>query len=338
MALILLGIDAGGTKTEGHGWCLETGLHHRVVGPPSNYQGVGMEAASAVWRDIISDCLVELDADSPDDIAAAGLGIAGLDRPKDEALIDSVFSSLLPAASYELVNDAYLALRGGTPDGIGVAVVSGTGCNAMGTNAGGDRFRVGGIGPEFGDLGSASDIGQEALRAAFRSQDDRGPHTLITTLLMERLGLERLDDMVDYFLFDYAAEVEDGFQLELGLLAPLVFEAALKDDAVAIGILEWAGKELGLSARAVARNLFARNDEFPVILGGSVLQKGASPHLRMALDADLRSEFPNVRMSILQQPPVFGALRYAIDRYAATGDAGPQPLFEQLDSRFRSDG
>ena len=206
----------------------------------------------------------------------------------------------------------------------------------MGTNGAGKRFRVGGIGPEFGDLGGAPDIGQEGLRAAFRSQDDRGPQTLISAMLIERLGLARLDDMVDYFLFD-CAEEEGETELDLGLLAPLVFEAASQDDSVAIGILHWAGRELGLSARAVARNLFPRDESFPVILGGSVLQKGATPHLREALEADLRSEFPNFHMHILHQPPVFGALRYAIDRFAASHNTKPQPLFDKLDSWFRSD-
>ncbi len=214
----------------------------------------------------------------------------------------------------ELVNDADLALRAGALGGVGVAVVSGTGCNAMGMAASGKRFRVGGIGPEFGDLGSASDIGVEALRAAFRSLDDRGPATSLVSIIMSRLKLQRLDDLVDFFLADQDDDPGEG-EFDAGQLAPLVFEAAGQGDAVSIAILQWAGRELGLSARAVARNLFAGEEAFPLVLGGSVLQKGATDHLMATLVADVHIEFPNSSPVVLDVPPVAGALLLARDRY-----------------------
>jgi hypothetical protein len=67
----------------------------------------------------------------------------------------------------------------------------------------------------------------------------------------------------------------------------------------------------------VARNLFATADTFPLVLGGSVLQKGATDHLMAALLADVRAEFPNVSPVVLDVPPVAGALLLARDRYVA---------------------
>lgn len=319
---LLVGIDAGGTKTECVALRVGDRLSVRTVGPGSNYQSTGIAAAENTWSHLIGLCCRQLDA-NPDAVVAAGLGIAGLDRPKDGATIRAAVARIWPhGPEVELVNDADLALRAGTPDGVGVAVVSGTGCNAMGLAPGGKRFRVGGIGPEFGDLGSASDIGVEALRAAFRSQDDRGPATTLVPMLKARLQLDRLDDLVDCFLADRAG---DGDEFHTGLLAPLVFEAAGQDDTVAIGILEWAGRELGLSVRAVARNLFAPDDTFPLVLGGSVLQKGATKHLREALLADVHSEFPSAAPVVLGLPPVAGALLLALDRYTAQ-QRTPEPL------------
>ncbi len=313
---ILVGIDAGGTKTECVALRVEDEVSVRAVGPGSNYQSTGIMAAEKTWHRLISICCQQLDADL-ESVAAAGLGIAGLDRPKDRAAIDAAFARIWPhGPALELVNDADLALRAGAPEGIGVAVVSGTGCNAMGMAAGGKRFRVGGIGPEFGDLGSASDIGIEALKAAFRSQDDRGPSTSLVPMIMTRLHLERLDDLVDFFLADQEGDGDDG-GFDSGRLAVLVFEAAGQGDAVSIGILEWAGRELSLSARAVARNLFAPTDKFPLVLGGSVLQKGATEHLKAALLADVHTEFPGASPIVLQVPPVAGALLLARDRHGA---------------------
>jgi N-acetylglucosamine kinase-like BadF-type ATPase len=331
---ILLGIDAGGTKTECVALRVGDGCGSVALGPGSNYQSTGIAAAEATWRELIGRCAAELGATGPQAVAAAGLGIAGFDRPKDEAAIRSAFQRIFPhAPPMELVNDAYLVLRAGTDDGIGVAVISGTGCNAMGTAPDGRRFRVGGIGPEFGYLGSASDIGVEALRAAFRSQDDRGPQTALVEMLVSRLALDRLDDLVDWFIADEAPPEEAGEKaFHTGMLAPLVFEAAAAGDPVSIAILEWAGRELGLSTRAVARNLFARDAAFPLVMGGSVLQKGRTGHLREALIADVCNEFPRVEPRVLGVRPAAGALLYAWDRFRA---ASPGNDLEPIRTRVQ---
>lgn len=315
--MILLGMDAGGTKTECVGLSLVDGRVHSVVGKGSNWQGVGREAAEEVWREVIAELLERLGA-SVGDVVAAGLGIAGFDRPKDEAMIKEGFDRVLPGVPRELDNDTYLILRAGSEDGVGVAVVSGTGANAVGCGRDGTRFRVGGLGSDFGDLGSASDIGVMGLRAAMRSLDGRGPKTLLSELITERLGLERLDDVADFFVADGKRE-----EFHPGMLAPFVFEAAGLGDQVCVEVLRWAGRELAVSARAVARRLFAREECFPLVLGGSVLQKGSTSHVVGALMEEMGLEFPNFRGCVLQERPVAGALFYALDRYIANGGKDP---------------
>ncbi len=318
---LVLGMDGGGTKTECVVVDLDAGAVSRVLGGPSNYQSIGIGQARTVWDDLISRALTPLDA-SRSDILAAGLGVAGYDRPLDEGRIRDAFETLLPQTPMDLMNDAYLALRAGTADGIGVTVVSGTGCNAMGMNHKMERFRVGGLGPEFGDLGSADDIGVEALRRAFRSQDGREPPTLLADMIIQELGLNRLDDLVEFLLFDNRPpepspdSASGPFQFRSGLLAPLVFEAACRGDATAADILIWAGRELAMSGVAVCRHLFQPEDSFPLVLGGSVLQKGRSPILRDTLISSVQAAFPNVRPVVLQARPVAGAVLYAVDLVA----------------------
>lgn len=315
---VIIGVDAGGTKTLAATMSMDSLEVYTAVGGPSNYQSVGISRAVDVWTDVVQRALAPLNA-GLSQLVAAGLGIAGLDRPKDETAIRNGWQTILGQTPMELVNDAYLALRTGTPDGVGVAVVSGTGCNAMGANAQGQRFRVGGIGPEFGDLGSASDIGVEAMRAAFRSLDGRGPHTMLVDLLCARLGLQRLDDIVDFFLADNQSPDDGEALFGTGVLAPLVFEAAGSGDKVSIDILKWAGRELGLSVRAVARQLFAPHQPFTMVMGGSVLQKGMTDHLKSALQEDVREEFPLSVSLTLDNPPVAGALLHALDLSCGTG-------------------
>lgn len=326
---LLLGIDAGGTKTECALVSLPDGRVSRHWGDPSNYQGVGIALATEVWRQLIAQCCADLQV-TPADISGAGLGIAGLDRPRDEGRIAAAFDSLIPGLPRVLVNDAYLVLRAGTPDGVGVTAISGTGANAMGEASDGRRFRVNGLGPDFGDFGSASDIGAEAVRRAFRSLDYRDRPTILCKLIEEALHLEQLTDLVDLMLFDSPQPAE----YHPGYLAPVVIQAAAQGDSVAIEILQWAGAELGLASLAVARQLFQPRDAFPLVLGGSVLQKGRSPFMMDRLVGDLRSEFPQAFPVVLTARPVLGAMRYALD--VSLGDSWQRPehrpLYEQLDS------
>jgi len=325
---LLLGIDAGGTKTECALVSLTDGRVAHRFGRPSNYQAVGIRAAAKVWRDLIDACCSDLNA-SPDQISGAGLGIAGLDRPKDEERIAAAFDAILPGKPRVLVNDAYLVLRAGTPDGVGVTAISGTGANAMGQAPSGKRARVNGLGPDFGDVGSASDIGAEAVKRAFKSLDGREEPTSLVQYIASALNLEHLTDLVDLMLFD--SNQPDAYRP--GLLAPLVFQAAGHGDAVATDILSWAGDELGHSALAVARSLFSHEELFPVVLGGSVFQRGRSTHMIDALMARLSSEFPKAHSVMLEARPVAGALRYALDvsHSSASGSATVESPYVLLD-------
>lgn len=325
---LLLGIDAGGTKTECTLISLPDGRVSRRWGDPSNYQGVGIVAATRVWMDLVNACLADL-GHSLQEISGAGLGIAGLDRPKDEARIAGAFDKVLTGIPRVLVNDAYLVLRAGTPDGVGVTAISGTGTNAMGEGYDGRRYRVNGLGPDFGDLGSATDIGAEAVRRAFRSLDGREHSTQLVQKIAQALHLEELTDLVDLMLFDCPNPAE----YHPGYLAPLVFQAAAEGDAVAADILRWAGEELGLAALAVARQLFLPQQAFPVVLGGSVLQKGRSPFMLDPLMARVRSEYPGATALVLSARPVLGAARYALDVCLGEHRNAPSStaLYGQLD-------
>ena len=301
----VLGVDGGGTKTEGVLADPDGGTIARLIRGPSNYQAIGAEQALAVWADVLAG-LLEKGKVRVEELAAAGFGLSGWDRPRDEETIRGLVGRLGLPCPVWMENDTYLILRAGSPDGVGVGVVSGTGANCAGENAAGRKHRVAGLGPEFGDLGGGSDIGVRALQIAFRSLDGRGPETSLVERIVARFRLERLDDIVDYTMADSHAS------WSTTLVTPLVFDAAEDGDEPALGLLTWAGRELGNAARAVARPLFARDDVFPVVLGGSVLQKGSVDRMRDALIEDVRTEFPNAQAVRLEARPVEGAVRAAL--------------------------
>ena len=73
-----------------------------------------------------------------------------------------------------LYNDTFAALRAGTPDGWGVAVICGSGMNAVGRAPDGRVARFTGLGDIAGDRGGGSGLGMWGLGAAVRAVDGAG--------------------------------------------------------------------------------------------------------------------------------------------------------------------
>ena len=89
-----------------------------------------------------------------------------------------------------LFNDTFAALRAGTPDGWGVAVICGSGMNAVGRAPDGRVARFAGLGEIAGDRGGGSGLGMWGLGAAVRAVDGRGPATTLSALVPAHFGLD----------------------------------------------------------------------------------------------------------------------------------------------------
>ena len=119
------------------------------------------------------------------------LGIAGVDRASDEAVVRSIMRRIGYKARILVVNDALIALQAGVGDAAGIVIVSGTGSIAYGRNDQGEAARAGGWGYVLGDEGSGYWIGRLALRAVVRHADGRGRVTSLTPRLLAHFGVER---------------------------------------------------------------------------------------------------------------------------------------------------
>lgn len=325
----LLGMDAGGTKTlsvivDGAGEVL--GVGRAGCG---NFQVCGRRRAKQELDASIRVALADAGL-RPDEIAVAFYGISGADREKDFQTVREILVPIHPGGRLFLENDTTIALRAGTRDGIGLGLISGTGTNAIGFNAKGERKQVGGWGsPLMGDYGSAHDLAETAFRMAQRGHDGRGEETLLYERLRVALGLEELVDICE-------RSYHDSFEpLDVAAFAPLVFSVAEEGDPVAIGILERAGREIARAGLAVLRSLFDPGDEVPVVLGGSVFQRGSHPAMIESLRASVWQEYPRARFRILDTDPVVGALLFAADRYFENAPTG---FTETLTARYKQIG
>jgi len=321
MGRALLAVDGGNTKTIGV-LVDEEGdlLAHARIGS-SNWQTLGEEGARRALGEVLEPLMAEA-ATRGLRAGAAALGLTGCDRLRDRQVLEGVVAGLLrkgpgwdPGGEtpFLVLNDAYLVLRAGTADDVGVAVSSGTGGNCVARGPDGRRLQVGGLTTELGDGGGAGDIALRGLQAAGLARDGRGWQTMLTDLLLQVAGLDRVEDLMDFAIPGPGGRDPAEDLPRIADLAPLVFEAARQGDPVCRRILEDVGQSLGRQAIVAAHHFFRREDDFPLVLGGSVIRRGAVDDLARAIVLETRTLFPNARPVTLAHEPILGAVLLARD-------------------------
>ena len=221
---------------------------------PSNWETVGLRGAADSLRDATVKALAPT-GKGVRDLKAAAFGLAGVDWPSDFPRVNGVIDQLELGCDHVLVNDSMVALRAGTRDRHGVVLVAGTGAVAAGVNRAGETFRTLGQGMMLGDVGSASDVSDAAVRAVADAYLGRGPETNLTELLCTLAGCRSAAE----FLEQFSRGIEPP-----RTAAPTVLRAADAGDAVALRIVRWAGSSLGDTAVVVARHLDMLDDEFDI--------------------------------------------------------------------------
>jgi N-acetylglucosamine kinase-like BadF-type ATPase len=270
---LLLAVDGGGTKTQALVTDLQGKVLARGLGPSSNVHNVGLEQSCRAVTTAIDGALLQVIGvrstrggqswrGAP--IAAACFGLAGVDAPEDEAEIARWVRQQTITDRFLVVNDAELVLAGGTPDGWGVALISGTGSVCLGRAAEGRTVRVGGWGPLLGDEGSGYEIASHALRAVTRSVDGREQAPGLVKAVLRHWSL---GDPISLIRFVHAPTTT---ATEIAGLAPIVVEQAQHGDAVARDILERAARELAQQVQTVIERLKLTRP--PLALAGGMLR------------------------------------------------------------------
>ncbi|HZW03643.1 MAG TPA: hypothetical protein VFF68_06940, partial [Anaerolineaceae bacterium] len=246
------------------------------------------------------------------DIAGAGFGIAGYDWPSETPQMRATIDRLGLAASYRLVNDALLGLIAGSEAGWGIGLVSGTGCNCWGLDTSGQRLgRVTGYGSEMGEAAGASDLVLRAMQMVNYAWIRRIPPTALTEAFVELAGARGADDLLEGYTKGYYPIGPEA--------APLVFRVAEAGDAVAQGVVRWAGCELGEMVNAVARQLNFLELAFDVVLVGSMFSAGRA--LLDPLRVTVLPVCPGARFVRLNAAPAAGGVLIGMEQGGLTVDA-----------------
>lgn len=298
----VVGVDGGGTKT--HAVILDDNFS--IVGEgvagASNPLRVGIaNAATAVRESIEKAC--EAAQVRRTDLLAAEVGLAGARRQELRARMrDALHSSGI--GEIIVVGDADIALYGVTEDEPGIILIAGTGSNCCGINARGRRMCAGGWGPIAGDEGGGSWIARQGLRAIAHATDGRGPATELTK---EACSYFHCSDPNDLSTAIYSPTITNE---RLAGFARNVIEAAKENDPVAREIVSNAGRELGVAAVAVIRNLKLQTETFQVGYVGGIFG-GAGELVLDEIRKEVNRVAPKAYLAPPRFPPAVAAARMA---------------------------
>ena len=288
----VVGVDGGGTKTEAV--IMDSDL--RVIGEgrsgPSNPLRVGVTSAAAAVREAIDNACASAKV-RRSDVESAEVGLAGARKHEIRERMREVLLAL-GIRDIEVVTDADIALYGATDGAPGIVVIAGTGSNCCGINSRGKQFCAGGWGPLAGDEGAGAWIARQALRAVAYASDGRGPETLLTEFACNYFHVSTADDLTTAI---YAPTITNeriaGFGKD-------VVEAAKRKDPVAAQIILDGGKELGVAAVAVIRNLQMERERFQIAFVGGVFRASGELIIK-----PLKAEVAKVAPRAYYEPPHF---------------------------------
>lgn len=299
---VILAIDGGGSRTR----CLAIDRNGRVVGAsesgPSNHLQVSRELVVRSLEKATASALAER-ALSREQVICVSAGMAGVDYDGAGAPeIEAVFRELGFSRSL-ITGDMVIAHAGALAGRPGILALAGTGSCILGIGPAGERVKVGGWGPVYGDEGSAYRIGQTALRVAARAYDGRGPQTALVDALLSALDQK---DFRGTLTRVYGEKMEPR---QIAALSTVAHDVAEAGDEPARAIFIQAGEELAEAVVAAINKLDLREHAPLVSYQGSVFE--GSSLVRKRFTRVLKDTIPGVTVTAPQFEPVIGAVLIA---------------------------
>jgi N-acetylglucosamine kinase-like BadF-type ATPase len=297
-----LAIDQGGTKTaailcddDGHilGKGMGPGACHFFDGMPRAMAAVNAAAQAAFTQAGLS----------PKSLDAISAGMAGANWPEEIVALENGLRSLFPVDSIRVHNDCLIAMRGGTAASRCAVLCAGTGLNAAARLNDEPPFVFNNYVEDI-DQG-AKGLGSRALQAVFFSEIGALAPTVLTEMALRLFELEKVDELL-------LAWQRKQLRKPIQDLSPLMFEAAKKSDAVALGIISQFGVSISRYPIAAIQKHKAQNLEMDIVLSGGLFKnKGTS--LVETISAEIHRVAPKALIIEAAYEPVIGAMLMALD-------------------------
>jgi N-acetylglucosamine kinase-like BadF-type ATPase len=319
---LVLGVDGGGSRCAAvlarplPGGRLD--ILGRGVGGTANPRVAGHETARASILAAVHAAFADAGLEVRP-LAAACFGLAGVGLAADRDAV-LAWATHVPVADRMLVvADGMLPFADAAAEPWGVVVIAGTGSLALARprtavlTTETDSDRCGGWGPILGDEGSGYAIAVQALKAAMRAADGRGPDTILREAFLRRFAADRAADLV-------ARLHAPGMgRREIADAAREVLAAAEVGDPVAVAIVTTAAADLAAHVRTlVDRNGFAAG-VYPLRVTGGLLT--ASATLRRLLVEGLTATGHEPGSVTVVTDPAAAAARFAAVRLQEAASA-----------------
>lgn len=280
---IYLALDAGGTKTETivHD---ETGhILLRNITKGCNAMDMGVEETVRRAEFAIREASGSIPGGKPD---RAYCGIASVDYYG--ATLRTALSERFPDWNIRWEDDGWGMITSAIGARDGCCIVCGTGTSLF-ARVNGGLHHVGGWGYLIDTWGSGYVLGREAIRAALRQTDGRGPNTKLYKLVCDKLGAPPETSIPTIY---------EGGRPFIASFAGTVFAARKQGDAVAEAIFD-QGAEAVAEFTHAAERYFTGN--FDVVLSGGIF--AAFPEYAQAVQ---RKGSVRANMIRPEVPPVCG--------------------------------
>lgn len=331
-ARLLLGVDGGASKTvaliaDEAGTVLGAGRTgssdiHGATGPEAAVRRVAEAVRQALAQGGLDlgrsrDEPVQVGRESsqtgqePAQVSVGVFCLCGADWPEDDDYYRAALSRELRLPAPPIVlNDAFAALRAGTPDGIGVALVLGTGAAIAARGPSGKAwfsgFRI--------ESAGAMELGRQVYDRLIRGTYGPGPVPGFQQAALDVFGVDSVEALVHTL-----SRVDSPTQQGLARLAPVLLEAGHGGDDMARSIVREHGTMLAGYVRAAALRVGLDGQGGSIVLGGGLLRH----HCTDLVDA-IRAGLPDWSVACATVEPAFGALLLAAD------EAGVRPSLERL--------
>ncbi len=295
MSHVVVGVDAGGTKTAvAHR--VDSGPVRVLTGGGASATTLGAGRAAAIVCDLIER---SLDGAQP---RAIFVGMAGGGSPAVANAVREAIQSRFQQARVDVRDDAAIALRASVPSGDGAVLIAGTGSIAY-AERGSEMFRCGGYGYLVGDEGSGFAIGASGVRHLLRVYDARAKRDRLAQAIEDMLDVRDAQSVLAY-VYGAARPVA-----AIAAAGMLVVQLAGEGERSATKIVQGAALELGDLIKAVLRAAGLAQSPVPLALAGGLFAQNSI--LSYLLETRLTNELPAISIRKDGTPPYEGALTLA---------------------------
>jgi N-acetylglucosamine kinase-like BadF-type ATPase len=307
VSALLLGVDGGATKTialvaDASGKVLGAGRAGSSDIHSEASAGIAIDHIVASVRDAATAAGVQ-----PCDLAACTFGLCGADWPEDEALyVESLGERLELTCDPVVTNDAYNSLRAGIDDGIGVAIVMGTGAAVAARGPAGRAWFSG----ERMERAGAMEFGRCVYDLLIRGEYGAGPRPAFQQAALDAFAAESVEDMIHRI-----TRTGGVGHRSLARLAPVLLEAGHAGNPEASRIVREQGATVAGYVRRAAERVGLAAQGTRVVMAGGIFR-----HQGMDLRDAIVDALAGYRVSPLLLEPVHGAILLAADGYGADPD------------------